>query len=348
MTISNLTELAHKWGVPTMPKSLPLFKMNLSDVAAQWQAANEFDLLVPKISLPEFKVGTLKNIIPSFKVPSLVIANISAPLLHLPSPFSMPVFTLPSDKETLQAISELFPKMNSLPHFMVPEHGLKIKIPALSLPNITSSHFGDIVQSLGAAITKPKTPSLSSFNLTVPNFLSDLPKLNLPHFPSSINFTIPGIQVPDFSGVISAVNNMPDLNLNWTNLPNTLDTWKEKYLDNPAGFDWSGFLEMLKSNPIASKMAHGVELSIDVPDAIAPWVVGIAQKAPLPKFKVAKAVLKQLRKIIPGLPDAPSLLVVNITSPYLKTDKAVGNLTTVVIPDDVAPQVSWRPRHCLT
>lgn len=340
VTITNLNELAQDWGVPTMPKSTPLFKMNFSDVAAQWQAANEFDLLIPKITLPEFKIGTLKNIIPNFKVPSMLIANISAPLLHLPSPFSMPVFTLPSDNETLQAVTELIPKISSLPQIMLPDHEIKIRIPGLSLPNVTTPEFGNIVESLSAALPKAKTPSLSTINFTMPNFLSKIPKLDFPHLPATINFSTPSLNVPDFSNVITAVSNMPDLNLDWSQLPNTLDTWKEKYLDNPAGFDLAGFVDMLKKNPVVNKVVDGFEMSFDVPDVIAPWVVSVAQKSPLPKFNVAKAVMGQLKKVIPGLPDVPSLIVVNITSPYIKTDEPVANLTTVVIPDAALPQVS--------
>lgn len=341
-TVPNLDDLAQDWGVPTMPKLPALPKMSFSDVAAQWLAANQFDLPVPKLKLPEFKIGALKNIIPDFKVPSMVIANISVPLLHLPSPFSMPVYTLPSDGDTLAAIAELFPKLNSLPHLMVPDKEIRFKVPSLLLPNVTVPDFDNVVSGLGTILPKPKVPTFSALNFTMPNlFPGGLPKFQLPklEIPAMINLTTPAFHVPGLNSMVTAVSNLPDLKLDWTQWPHVLDAWKKHYLDNPASFDITNFMDILKNNPAINNMADDSDVSVNVPDFLAPWVAGVAEKAPLPVFKVPESILTKLRSIIPSLPDVASLIVVNKTSSYIKSDHAATNLSTIVIPDALVPKV---------
>lgn len=89
---------------------------------------------------------------------------------------------------------------------------------------------------------------------------------------------------------------------------------------------------------------RSIEVSLAVPDVLAQWVAGLLRAKPLPKVGVSVQTLDKLRSLLPDLRNAPSLIMVNISSPYFRkptqADNVTADLPVHVIPDHMISNVS--------
>lgn len=350
ITIPNLSDWADVLGVPSMPK-LPSCVCNMSfqDALTQWVVANQFSVPIPKVTLPDVSVETLKALIPDFSAPALILPNISQTLLKIPKPFPFPVVTIPNDEHTIKAVEVFLPKISTLPLFVAPStwpDGLP-KFPDLSLSSLTIPDIAQVAMEAGAAphkwFSSPKLNLSSAATPSTPR--PSLPVINftLPAMPTGMDLSFPALK-PNLTALAVAVNNLqqqvPDLGIDMSQWPQLLEVWRDKLAPKPLGLNFSAVGDMVKNNPALSGDGN-YEVSFEVPNAMAQWIAGVIKKAPIPSIDVHEETLHKLRKILPGLPDLPTLLVVNVSSPYFDSEAVQAKqLPTVVIPDVLVPKVT--------
>uniref|UniRef100_A0A383V773 Uncharacterized protein n=1 Tax=Tetradesmus obliquus TaxID=3088 RepID=A0A383V773_TETOB len=364
LTISNLGELAESFGVPHMPKLPSLSNMSFADALTQWVVAKQFSMPVVTVRLPEVKLRSLAELLPDFKVPSLVVPNISMPLLRLPKPFPVHVAAIPNDADVIKALESIFPrgKLTSLPAFVTaPIMPLGTpRLPLLSLRNITIPKIEEIAIEVGVAPPKWfnidlekmamqlsnmtwRMPTLqytmpASMNFSLPSIT--IPDINLPQMPQMQLPNLPGLPKPNLTRITAAMSSMPDIAADISQWPKLIDQWKAKHLSRPFDFDLSAFTKLVTTNPqIAAP--DGMEISFEVPNVMAQWIAGIVQKVPLPQLTVQDVDEVALKALLPQLPSLPALLVVNMSTPYFNAEaKEMQDLPTVVVPDSMVPKVT--------
>lgn len=220
VTIASLYDLAPTFGVPTMPKLPPVFNMSFQDTVTQWIAAKALAVQVPQMRLEGKKVKALQAIINGFTVPSLLVTNISAPLMKLPSPFPLPVVVI-GDNRTLLQVSKVIPKLSAIPTVVLPDTAQAAlpDLPQLTIPDITAPNFDAVATALGAKLSRwPKVPSLNfpslpTVNFTLPEF--SLPEVDLKDALSKLNLSIPDVstlKIPEFLSAAANQQN-PQLDL---------------------------------------------------------------------------------------------------------------------------------------
>lgn len=99
----------------------PVLGMEMPDVLAQWATAFASKANLKKYIISQSKLNALRAFIPGFEVPSILVANVSSPLMKpgLDLSFDMPVFTIPD--ESLASVSLLLPNITSLPLLCIPK-----------------------------------------------------------------------------------------------------------------------------------------------------------------------------------------------------------------------------------
>ena len=93
---------------------MPVYDMGTKDVVTQWLAAKAGNAALPTATISAQLATDLKQLVPGFMTPSLMIANTSAALMTHPAWMSeIPVFTLPN--AALTALKAFLPDLTSLP-----------------------------------------------------------------------------------------------------------------------------------------------------------------------------------------------------------------------------------------
>jgi len=103
--------------VPAMQQ--PVMGMDMPDVLAQWATAFATKAPLKKYIISQSKLNALRAFVPGFEVPSILVANVSSPLMKNSIDLDMPVFTIPDD--SLSSVSMLLPNITSLPLMCVPK-----------------------------------------------------------------------------------------------------------------------------------------------------------------------------------------------------------------------------------
>jgi hypothetical protein len=125
--------------------------MEMPDVLAQWATAFATKAHLKKYIISQSKLNALRAFVPGFEVPSVLVANVSSPLMKPDLQFDMPVFTIPD--ESLASVAMLLPNITSLPLLCVP----KI-LASAALFNKTSFHGLDVhnftIPSMGRVVER--------------------------------------------------------------------------------------------------------------------------------------------------------------------------------------------------
>lgn len=108
---ANITE------VPGMQQGV--LGMQMPDVLAQWATAFATKAQLKKYIVSQSKLNALRAFVPGFEVPSVLVANVSSPLMKPDLQFDMPVFTIPD--ESLSSVAMLLPNITSLPMLCLPK-----------------------------------------------------------------------------------------------------------------------------------------------------------------------------------------------------------------------------------
>jgi hypothetical protein len=93
--------------------------MGMPDVLAQWATAFATKAHLKKYIISQSKLNALRAFVPGFEVPSILVANVSSPLMKHSVDVDMPIFTIPDD--ALSSVSMLLPNITSLPFVCVPK-----------------------------------------------------------------------------------------------------------------------------------------------------------------------------------------------------------------------------------
>lgn len=93
--------------------------MQMPDVLAQWATAFATKAQLKKYIVSQSKLNALRAFVPGFEVPSVLVANVSSPLMKPDLQFDMPVFTIPD--ESLSSVAMLLPNITSLPMLCLPK-----------------------------------------------------------------------------------------------------------------------------------------------------------------------------------------------------------------------------------
>lgn len=139
---------------------MPVYDMDIKDVVTQWLAAKAGNAALPAATISAQLAADLKQLIPGFMTPSLLIANTSAGLMTRPEWMAeVPVFVLPNS--ALSALKAVLPDLTALP--------------TLALgPNMTTAEATELLEVprhlLVSDITVDVLPALAS-KLGLPTFL---------------------------------------------------------------------------------------------------------------------------------------------------------------------------------
>jgi hypothetical protein len=124
----NVTEL------PVMQQGV--LGMSLPDVMAQWATAFATKAPLVKYAISSSKLNALRAFVPGFEVPSVLVANVSAPLMKGSDSAQLPVFAIPD--ESLASVATLLPGITALPVLCMPKAALG------GLLNVTSGGILDL------------------------------------------------------------------------------------------------------------------------------------------------------------------------------------------------------------
>jgi hypothetical protein len=139
---------------------MPVYEMGIKDVVTQWLAAKAGNAALPTAAISTQLAADLKQLVPGFMTPSLLIANTSEGLMTRPEWMSeVPVFVLPNS--ALSALKAVLPDLTALP--------------TLALgPNMTTADATALLEMpqhlLVSDITVDVLPALAS-KLGLPTFL---------------------------------------------------------------------------------------------------------------------------------------------------------------------------------
>jgi hypothetical protein len=152
-------------GLPLMP----VYEMTSRDVVTQWLVANAGNAALPHTVVPTVLASGLKQLIPGFMLPALLIANTSKPLLVVPEWMEdVPVWVLPND--ALPPLRSFLPDLTSLPTLALPA-GLSyarvaelLELPDnLRMANLTIGSLPALAASLGLpSVLHMQAPSVAS------------------------------------------------------------------------------------------------------------------------------------------------------------------------------------------
>jgi hypothetical protein len=93
--------------------------MGLPEVVAQWATAFAAKAKLTKAVISQSKLNALKAFVPGFEVPSVLVANVSTPLLKPTVDVNLPIYTIPD--ESLSSVTLLLPNITSLPLLCIPK-----------------------------------------------------------------------------------------------------------------------------------------------------------------------------------------------------------------------------------
>ncbi|KAF8063666.1 Prx [Scenedesmus sp. PABB004] len=319
VTVSNLDDWAASFEVPHLPKfSLP--NATFVDAAKELAAAVQLSLPLPKFSLDAKSLAALAAALPDFKAPALLIPNVSLPLLKLPSPFQLPVVTLPQDAALLTKVGKLLPRLSALPAWVVPAASVDFKLPAWGVKNVTIPTFDAIWAALAAK----------------------LPDVSAPRLPISV--TIAPLIKPDLTplaNALAAAKKAPSVEVNWGALPSLLSGLKARLLRGAkgGGIDVAGLVSAVAADNVFTQLGDGFEVSFEAPAALAQWIAGVAQHSNVSTVALDKPSLAALSAALPGLmpKSGAALLSVNMSAPFVKAPRGVAAVT---VPDAALPRVA--------
>jgi hypothetical protein len=147
---------------------MPVYEMGIKDVVTQWLAAKAGSAVLPTATIPSQLATDLKQLVPGFKTPSILIANTSAALMTHPEWMTdVPVFVLPNS--ALTALKSFIPDLTSLPTLALAPNTTTADVAAqLHLPkgllvsDITVAALPALAQKLGLPTFLKLNPSTSS------------------------------------------------------------------------------------------------------------------------------------------------------------------------------------------
>jgi hypothetical protein len=93
--------------------------MSLPQVLAQWATAFAAKAQLTKAVISQSKLNALRAFVPGFEVPSVLVANVSTPLLKPTVDVNLPIYTIPD--ESLESVTLLLPNITSLPLLCIPK-----------------------------------------------------------------------------------------------------------------------------------------------------------------------------------------------------------------------------------
>lgn len=306
ITITYLDDWAGSVGVPTLPKLPPLLNATARDAIAQWAAANELSLPMPRIALNKTRADALRLLLPNFTMPALLLPSISANLFKRPVGLSLPVFTLPSAPAALVRTADVLPSLTSLPSLLVDEDNSSsggdddVKL-RLTLPDVTIDGFSSLAHSV--ANLAPAAPTAGAGVMAVGGSGASGGQIGIAQAP-------PALVAPHAAAGAVA----------------SLDTGLGTF-----------------SHVLAGAAPGGVEVSFDAPTSVAQLMAGVIGLQRLPTLAVPSHVLSKLSTELPGLPSAgkPAVLLLGASAPYVDIDStaAATGLPVLVVSDSAAPAV---------
>uniref|UniRef100_A0A383V8S0 Jacalin-type lectin domain-containing protein n=1 Tax=Tetradesmus obliquus TaxID=3088 RepID=A0A383V8S0_TETOB len=202
VSISGLLQLANSMGLQAAQASASasstavatIDSMGLKDVVAQWLAAHDLGLPLPKMIISNMTANAIKALIPGLTLPSVLLADFGTALLNPAANLSLPLFTIPSAQ--LSSMKQLLANLTSLPTIITTlETAVETAVPSIRL--LTIPNLKALAASLGV---------VSSFNGTLPNII--IP--TLPSIPSlEALLRVNATSLASFVTLLSSGNSLP-------------------------------------------------------------------------------------------------------------------------------------------
>lgn len=258
---------------------MPVYDMGLKDVVTQWLAARAGEATLPTATIPTQLASDLKQLVPGFMTPSIMVANTSAALMTHPDwMIEVPVFVLTN--QALAALKHFMPDLTSLPTLAL-------------APNMTVAEASSLLElperMLVSNITVDALPTLAS-KLGLPTFLKLHPSTSTSKLDSS----------SDAGPHIVPLNNM--------HIGNVVVQWATAVSrKNPA----------LPVLTVASK-EQLAKLQAKVPGLVTPSIVVATVSSPLlykpekpalPVFVLPTEATEEAMAVLPDITSLPTLLV---------------------------------------
>jgi hypothetical protein len=226
--------------------SKPVSKMTAHDAALQWLTAFNSGSVVSKVAVDDWQINRLKEIIPGFNVPGLLLVNISKPLFKQPADLKFKVYIIPDD--ALKATSALLPSLTSLPLLVygkeqpksmhLPEVTLQFTLPSIRLPTVAIPNLVEVAQRMSAHVPSLQNLFPSLAHVSTAHIEAHLDAMNFSGLTQGLSGAIhPSSAPPLLSSVLSILNgSLPGQGTDVNGLLEMLDTLRASEVgDGPDG-----------------------------------------------------------------------------------------------------------------
>jgi len=257
---------------------MPVYDMGIKDVVTQWLAAHAGNAGLPQAVVSAQLAADLKQLVPGFMTPSIMIANTSAALLSQPDWMDeVPVFVLPDS--ALNALKTLLPDLTSLPTLaLAPDMSTTEAATLLELPE----------KLVVSDITVDALPALAA-KLGLPTFL----KLN-----PSTSTSRPD-QKPDAGPHLVPLNQM--------HIGNVVVQWATA-VSRKSPLPRLVLAGKPQLEKLQAKVPGLVTPSIIVPNISHPLLFK-AQSQPLPLYVLPSELTAEVMSVFPDITSLPSFLL---------------------------------------